>query len=154
MPRSGLSGWTFFAQLKLQKQSNKLQQESNDLQRATSDLATKQLDILVREEAGKHKAHLSLDLVRVGRNNFRFYITNRGEAEARDVEMELLVHPNKNPIPQSEYNEQFPVKRLQPGSSVSLIAALHLGSPTAYNARMSWTNPDGSRIEEEIYTAL
>jgi hypothetical protein len=149
-----LSVWTFFAQRKTQKHSNTLQQESNDLQRATSELAKKQLEILLRDETGKHKAHLSLDLVREGQNNFRFYIRNVGEAEARDVELKLLVDAQRNPIVKSEYNEKFPIDRLQPGSSVSFIAALHLGSPTAYNATMSWTNPDGSRVEEEMYTAL
>lgn len=67
----------------LQRETNlqheKLQREANELQRATSELAKKQLELLNREERGKNTARLSLDLLREG-NNFRFQLTNIGEA--------------------------------------------------------------------------
>ena len=132
----------------------KLQSESNDLQRATAELAKRQLDILLREEKGKNTARLSLDLYRDGKN-YRFRVTNVGEVEAHDVELKLLVQkPEDNPIIDSEYSEKFPASKLMPGSSISLIAALHLGSPRAYNALLKWTNPDGITLEEETYVAL
>lgn len=132
----------------------KLQREANDLQRATAKLAEKQLEILLRDERGKSTARLSLDLLRDGKT-YRFCLTNVGEAEARDAEIELVLQrPGDSPIIASEYAEKFPAKRLMPGSSVTLIAALHLGSPTAYNAILSWTNPDGTRVKEEAYVAL
>lgn len=118
-----------FRSTKASVAQRKLQTEANDLQRATSELAKKQLEMLHREDAGKNKARLSLDLVREGRTNFRFHIRNLGDADATDVELELLVDSKNNPIVQDQYDEKFPIKRLQPGSSVSLIAALHLGSP-------------------------
>ena len=132
----------------------KMQREANDLQRATAELAKKQLEILIREEKGKNTARVSLDLVKEGKS-FKFQVTNRSDVEAREVEVELLLNkPSDNPIIQSEYNEKFPAKRVGPGSSISLIAALHFGSPTAFNARVSWVNPDGSKSEEETYVAL
>lgn len=132
----------------------KLQREANDLQRATAKLAEKQLELLLRDERGKSAARLSLDLFRDGKT-YRFRLTNVGEAEARDAEIELVLQrPDDSPIIDSEYAEKFPAKRLMPGSSVTLIAALHLGSPTAYNAILSWTNPDGTRVKEEAYVAL
>ena len=132
----------------------KLQREANDLQRATAKLAEKQLELLLREERGKSVARLSLDLFRDGKN-YRFRLTNVGEAEARDAEIELqLQRPEDNPIVASEYAAKFPVKRLMPGSSVTLIAAIYLSSPTAYNAVLSWTNPDGERVQEDAYVAL
>jgi hypothetical protein len=132
----------------------RLQREANDLQRATSKLAEKQLELLLREERGKGSARLSLDLFRDGKT-YRFRLSNVGEAEARDAELELVLQrPEDSPLIPSEYAEKFPAKRLLPGSSVTLIAALHLGSPTAYNAMLSWTNPDGKRVQEEAYVAL
>ena len=132
----------------------KLQREANDLQRATAKLAEKQLELLLRDERGKSAARLSLDLFRDGKT-YRFRLTNVGEAEARDAEIELVLQrPDDSPIIASEYAEKFPAKRLMPGSSVTLIAALHLGSPTAYNAILSWTNPDGTLVKEEAYVAL
>jgi|ERR1039457_3887885 hypothetical protein len=133
----------------------KLTRESNDLQRATAELAKKQLEILLREEKGKNTARLSLDLVREGKSDFRFRVANISEIDARDVELELLLQdPDNSPIIDSEYAEKFPAKHIAPGNSVSLIAALTLSSPTAYNAILKWTNPDGSRSQEETYVAL
>lgn len=132
----------------------RLQREANDMQRATAELAKKQLEILLREEQGKNKARLSLQLVRDGKT-FRFCITNISDVDAHDVEMELLLSkPGDNPIISSEYARKFPAKRLSPNTSVTLIAALHLGSPTAFNARLRWKNPDGAQVEEETYVAL
>ena len=132
----------------------KIQRESNDLQRATSELAKKQLEILLREEQGKNTARLSLVLFR-DEKTYRFRITNISDVDAMDVEMKLLVKkPEDSPIISSEYTEKFPAKKIPPGSSVTLIAALYLGSPTAYNALLKWTNPDGSKAQEETYVAL
>jgi hypothetical protein len=133
----------------------KLQRESNDLQRATSELAKKQLEIVMREERAKNTARVVLELVREGRSSFRFVITNISDVVARDIELELLLQPGvDNPIIAHEYASKFPAKSLGPRASVSLIAALTLSSPTAFNAALKWTNADGTRTEEETYVAL
>ncbi len=132
----------------------KLQREANDLQRATSELAKKQLELLVREEKGKNTARLALALVRDGKS-YRFQVKNVSDVDATNVELKLLVErPQDDPIIESEYKQKFPAKRLSPGSTISLIAALHQGSPSAFNALLKWVNPDGSISEEETYAAL
>lgn len=132
----------------------KLQREANDLQRATSELAKKQLEILLREDEEKTQARIALDLVKDGKS-FRFRISNISTVDAYDVEMKLLLdNPKDSPIIKSEYEQKMPAKKLSPGSAVTLIAALHLGSPTAFNARLKWRNPDGSITEDQTYAAL
>lgn len=132
----------------------KIQRESNDLQRATSELAKKQLEILLREEQGKNTARLSLDLLRDGKA-YRFRITNISEVDAMDVEMEFLVKKSENsPVISSEFAEKFPAKKIPPGSSITWTAIFHFGMPTAYNALLKWTNPNGSKAQEETYVAL
>ena len=132
----------------------KIQKEANDLQRATSELAKKQLELLLREEKGKNTARLSFDLFK-DEKTYRFRVTNISDVDARDVELKLLVKkPDDSPLIKSDYESKFPVPKLQPGCSVTLIAAIHLGSPTAYNALLIWVNPDGTKIEEETYAAL
>lgn len=132
----------------------KLQREANDLQRATSELTKKQLEILLREERGKNTARVAIDLFRDGKSH-RFRITNVSDVEAKDVEMELLLdNPEDSPLVQNEYDSKFPAAKLPPGNSITLIAALHFGSPLAYNVLLKWANPDGSRSEEETYVAL
>ena len=132
----------------------KLQREANDLQRATSELARKQLEILLRDEKGKNTARVAIDLVREGKVH-RFRITNISDVEARDVEIELLLENSEDsPIVQNEYASKFPATKLPPGNSITLIADIHFGSRLAYNVLLKWTNPDGSRSEEETYVAL
>lgn len=132
----------------------KLQREANDLQRATSELAKKQLEILSREDKEKTQARIALDLVKDGKS-FRFRLSNISTVDAHDVDMELLLDsPKDSPIIKSEYDQKMPAKKLSPGSTVTLMAALHLGSPTAFNARLKWRNPDGSLTEDQTYAAL
>lgn len=131
----------------------RMQREANDLQRATSELAKKQLEILLREEKGKNAARLSFDIFKDGKT-YRFRITNISDVDAKNVDLRLLVKPEDSPLVKNDYEAKFPVPKLQPGSSVTLIAAIHLGSPTAYNAVLSWVNPDGTEVAEETYAAL
>ena len=131
----------------------KIQKESNDLQRATSELAKKQLEILLREEKGKSAARLSFDIFKDGKT-YRFRITNISDVDAKKVDLRLLVKPEDSPLVKNDYEAKFPVPKLQPGSSITLIASIHFGSPTAYNAELSWVNPDGTEVSEETYAAL
>jgi len=132
----------------------KIQNEANNLQRAMADLAKKQLEILIREEKGKNVARLALDLFKDGKT-YRFRITNISDVDAKNIQFKLLVKkPEDSPLINSDYESKFPVPMLSPGCSVSLIAAIHMGSPTAYSALLKWTNPDGNEMEEETYAAL
>lgn len=129
----------------------KLQREANDLQRATSKLAEQQLQILERQERGRGSARLRVELVPNGRG-WQFVLANVGEAEARNVDLRfVLEHDSDSPIISSEYAEKFPLPKLPSGSRVTLIAAMHLGGPSAFNLIIGWTNPAGDRMEEDAY---
>ena len=135
-------------------EQRKLQKESNELQKATSALAKKQLEIIVREDEEKSSARLKLDLNKDG-NGYKFYITNIGNVDARNVELELLLDkPEQSPLMKSDYDSKFPVPKISPGSSISLLAALSMGKPTAFNAKLKWTNPDGEIVEDETFASL
>lgn len=132
----------------------KLQRESIEMQRATSELAKKQLELLVQEDKEKRSARLKLDLIKENKG-YKFYVTNIGNVEARNVSLELLLkRPEDSPLVASDYESKFPAPVLHPGSSISLLAALHLGSPTAFNAKLKWMNPDGKELEDETFASL
>ncbi|MCI0736793.1 MAG: hypothetical protein L0Y50_11085 [Beijerinckiaceae bacterium] len=133
----------------------RLQKESNELQRATSELAKKQLELLAREDETHNKARISLDLIKESRNSFRFVLTNIGKVDARNVNLKLLLdNPADSPLIASEVQSKLPAPKLSPGSSLSLIAALHMGSPLAYRAQLTWTNPDGTESADETFASL
>lgn len=132
----------------------KLQRESNELQKSTSDLSKKQLEMLAREEINAQRSFLAIDLIG-GNGSYKFQIMNISTVDALDIEMELLLDNSEdNPIPSTQYKEKFPWKKLSPGQAISLIAALHAGSPSSFKALLKWTNPDGTKIEEERYLSL
>ncbi|WP_435236081.1 hypothetical protein ACR30L_00385 [Psychromonas sp. PT13] len=132
----------------------KLQRESLDMQKATADLAKKQLEILIKEDKIQSSARLKLELIKVG-NVYRFVISNISNVEAKDVGFELLIdNPKKSPLISSDVASKLPAPKLSPGSELSLLAAIHLSSPTAYNARLTWINPNGESVVDETYVSL
>lgn len=142
-----LSGYALFTQRRLQR-------ENNELQKATSDLARKQLEMLVRDDHAKTSARIKLDLFRDGKT-YRFRLTNISDVDARNVSFNLLLNDGEdNPLIESEVQEKLPAPKLSPGSDMTLIAALHMGTPTAYRARITWKDPDGSEVSNDTYVSL
>ncbi|PPD56761.1 MAG: hypothetical protein CTY10_02540 [Methylotenera sp.] len=132
----------------------RLQRESNDLQRATAELARKQLEILLREDIGKSNARLLLEIIKENKS-FYFILKNISDVEATDIELKpILQRPEDNPFIASEYQEKFPLKKLQPSGSIRLHAAIYLSSPSSFNISISWKNPDGRQIQEESFVSL
>lgn len=121
---------------------------------ATAALHEKQLELLLASEKGKGGAHVKLDLYRDNKH-YRFRVTNVGSAQARNVQVKILTGKDEHdPIAGTDYDSKFPAPVLEPGSSISLFAAIYLGSPTAYNALVSWEDPDGRKAENTTYVAL
>lgn len=137
----GLSIYTFLSNRKLQH--------------VTAELAKKQLQSLARDERDRGAAQVQIYLIKEDLTSFRFVIRNVGAVEARNVNLTLLLDdPKLSPLIGSECKEKLPFSRLSPGSSFTLIAALHLGSPLAYRASLEWMNPDGTRRNEEVSVSL
>lgn len=96
---------------------------------------------------------LRLDLVKEGKG-YKFKLINIGKAEAINIQFNLSnLGDDGNPIPKSEY-EKFPIPMLSPGGSVSLIAAIVMGSPTSYTADVSWESPGGKVTKKELFASL
>lgn len=132
----------------------KLQRDANDLQRATSRLAEKQLEMLLREEKGKHKARLSAEIFKDGKT-YRLRVTNVSEVTARDVGVKILGDdPSQDPLIDSEKKSKLPWPSLAPGLSFTLIVVITLSSATTFNALITWTNPDDEVVEEETFVAI
>jgi len=69
--------------------------------------------------------------------------------------MELLLEENQaQPFVLAEYNKKFPVRRLVAGNTVTLTTVQYATSPFVYNIILRWTEPDGSRVEDQIYVGV
>lgn len=113
------------------------------------ELIDLQLESLRKQAAASHappqeKADVRVDLEQHGKD-YKFIITNRGGVPAQDVRFELELKEGKSsPLVTGDYDEKIPIPELAPGGRCPLFAALTFGTGTAFQARWSWRNPDGS----------
>lgn len=125
-----------------------------ELQAIMAALAKRQLEALDRKERAENKADVTVDLVRVGRTDWRFVVSNLGAVPATEVNFTIAPTSPDNPLIQSECEQKLPFAKLGPGQSFTLHAALHLRSAMQYPARLTWRNPDGGSDGRDVHVAL
>ena len=99
-------------------------------------------------------AQVRVQLVQVGPTDFRFVFSNLGAAPATDIHFEIPEGSPDNPLVAGDVARKLPYPELHPGEHFALIAALHLTSALRYAGRLSWTNPDGSRVTRDVQVVL
>ncbi len=92
---------------------------------------------------------VTVRMIHDGRN-YKFVIHNAGYVVARNVNFELIDCP-KDILVHGDYDEKIPIKGLEPGDDVYLLAAIAFGSPTTYTVRLSWDNPDGMKETKQVH---
>jgi len=113
----------------------------------------KQLALLLENEKASARqplAHMKLDLINHG-SSYRFQVANVGEGVAREVSVSFIGY---DPSVAGDYSSKFPAPSIEPGSIISFLAAIYMDSPSSFSAVVSWTNPDGTRIDNSAYVAI
>ncbi len=132
--------------------ANKLAKDANDLARAQDALAQLHLQ---QEQERRNKAALSLEMVKVQNQNkfghsiapsYKFNLRNDGAMPATNCQFEILTAGS--PLVTQDYTAKLPAT-LAPGQTLSVLAAVHLGTPSKLDAVVSWTNPDGTKERQE-----
>ena len=131
--------------------TRKIAAQQIELEKITAELSKKQLDILTSEELARSKAYIDVELEDFG-NTHKFIVTNKGGAEATNVN--FSIPGDGSPLVANEYTKKIPIKSLKPEKSVTLIAAISMGSPHEFNVFVSWNNPDGSQQNEKYLVSL
>lgn len=125
--------------------TRKLAKEQLELERVTAELSRLQIQSLEEDRESKTKPKFNVTLSKLGKTSF-FYISNTGEGTAYEVNFEL-VDCEDSPLT-SDLSEKFPHPEMKPNSRVKLIAAMHLGSPSKYQVKLSWKNSSGENQSE------
>lgn len=125
--------------------TRKLAKEQLELERVTAELSRLQIQSLEEDRESKTKPKFNVTLSKLGKSSF-FYISNTGEGTAYEVNFEL-VDCEDSPLT-SDLSEKFPHPEMKPNSRVKLIAAMHLGSPSKYQVKLSWKNSSGENQSE------
>ena len=125
-----------------------------EFQAIAAALTKRQLLVLERDQAATHKADVGVELVQIGRGEFRFVLTNRGHSTAENVHFKIADDSPDNPLVGNECQQKLPFPKLDPGQSFTLIAARHMGSALRYATHISWRNEDGSIGSQDAHLAL
>jgi hypothetical protein len=125
--------------------TRQLAKEQLELERVTAELSRLQIQSLEEDRESKTKPKFNVTLSKLGKSSF-FYISNTGEGTAYEVNFEL-VDCEDSPLT-SDLSEKFPHPEMKPNSRVKLIAAMHLGSPSKYQVKLSWKNSSGESQSE------
>lgn len=134
--------------------TRRIAEKQLEFQAIAAALAKRQLQAVERQEDAQSKADVTVELVKVGRTDFRFVLSNRGAAPATDVDFKIAKDSPDDPLVRNECERKLPYPQLEPGQSFTLIAALHMGSAMKYATHLTWQNPDGSRGARDAHVVL
>jgi hypothetical protein len=141
----GLSGYAIWTTSKFNKRQLSLMETQDQLNR-------RQLEQGESEALQARRADVGANLVKMGRNNYRLKVFNRGKAPARDIRIEF---PDGNDmIPESELRHKFPMEVLEQHQSVDLIAAPDMGTPPKQTAILRWVDDHSESNEKTVYLTL
>jgi hypothetical protein len=111
--------------------------------------------LVQREEEGvilDKKAELGATIIKLGNNNHRLKIWNKGKAAARNVS---ITFPEGNDfIIDSELAFKFPLERLEAHQSVDLIAAVYSETKLKQVIKITWSDDFDDRNEKVVYITL
>jgi hypothetical protein len=112
--------------------------------------------LLVKEDGeaqARSRADLGANFVKIGRNNYKLKVFNRGSASARNVRVEIEDEESSCLI-QSDIDSKFPHECLEPHQGVELIAAVHMGSKSKHPMKLIWDDDFKKSNEKMVYPTL
>lgn len=121
--------------------TRKVEAKQLEYQAIAASLARKQLEVLGKQETAQSKADVVVELVKVGRSDFKFVLSNQGAAPAMNIGFRIAEGSPDDPLVRNECESKLPYPEREPGQSFTLIAALHMGSAMVYATHITWQTP-------------
>lgn len=138
-----VSAWTAKKTIDFNKRQNELAETNERLNRLLIDKETAE-----REAAAR--ADLSANFIKIGKNNWRLKVFNRGPGTASNVRLEMLDDGASDLLIDSDVQRKFPVPILEQHQNIELIAAVTMGSPSRAHLRLVWDDASGKDREKEV----
>ncbi len=105
------------------------------------------------EGVASKKADLSANMIKVGKNDHRLKVFNRGKGVARNVRL-IDLNANDSILISSEISRKFPVPILEQHQWVEVIAANHMGAGPRVHIKLQWDDDTGAGHEKELTPTL
>lgn len=112
--------------------------------------------LIEREEAegiASKKADLSANMIKVGKNDHRLKVFNRGKGAARNVRL-IDLDSDDSVLIASDIQRKFPVPILEQHQSVEVIASSHIGAGPRVHIKLQWDDETGAGHEKELTPTL
>ncbi len=94
------------------------------------------------------KADISANFIKIGKNNRRLKIFNKGKNTAENIRIEF---PDGNEmILESDIHDKFPIPILEQHQSVELLAAVGMQSPSRITVKLIWDDGTGKDNEKTL----
>ncbi|UKE74485.1 hypothetical protein [Xanthomonas graminis] len=112
--------------------------------------------LLLEKEAGEasntKRADLGANFIKLGGNQYRLKIFNKGKSVARNVSIEF---PEGNDcLIDSDIEAKFPLERMDPHQSVELIAAVHMETKSKQVIKLYWSDDHAENNEKLVYPTI
>jgi len=127
-------------------QFNKRQQSLIESQERLNKLM---IDKGLAESANEQKADLGATFVKLGSSKVRLKIWNKGQATARNVQIEFP--EGEEIVSSSEIEEKFPLETLEQYQSVELIARTFMGAKRKHAIVLRWADDNSTENEKTVY---
>jgi len=93
------------------------------------------------ETRSAKRADISANFVKVGKNDYRLRVYNRGKGIAKNVTLRVI--SGESLLSSSDLQTKFPFPSLQPHQSVDVLASVSLGSERRVTLHITWDDPAG-----------
>ena len=128
----------------------------NDRQKSLIETQERLNRLLLEKEQGDLLAGKRADpgatMLRLGSNNYRIKIWNKGKSAARNVSIDF---PDGNElVDDSDVAERFPLQILDPHQAVDLVAFVHMETKGKHAVKIRWSDDAQSENEKTVYITL
>lgn len=132
-----------FVALYRTRKKAEVERKYNDI---ASKLALLQIELLEREREAQSAVRLIAYFYRDHVGTYRIALKNTGSAPAYNVDLDVLnPRDGRSVVLDSDRASKLPVRVMHPENEVYLMAPLHLGLPSQFDARVSWEDDQGRR---------
>ncbi|MGV1683478.1 hypothetical protein [Sphingopyxis sp. NJF-3] len=100
------------------------------------------------DDAEKRQADVSANFVKIGRNDYRFKVYNRGPGTARNVR--VTFSQGEEVLAGDELEEKFPLPMLEQQHHVDLLCFIHMQSPRRAELTLHWDDESSTERQKEL----
>lgn len=100
------------------------------------------------------KADLGANLVKIGKNNYRLKVFNRGKVEAKQINIKFPDDDGNEYLVMSQVTEKFPYEILYPQQSIEIIASSSYGCKSKYKIVLVWDDEFKRGNEQEVIVSI